>query len=144
MIYFISNDDNLMVLGPRSNYVSGPQLVTDIQYNNESSLEAFAVRWSKLQQEPITYFHRIVFFCTLFKTQVLQEIGLLDERFELGNFDDDDYCRRVKGRGFSLAIANNVFIHHYGSRTFALNNIDYARAMEINKKKFMQKWGIKE
>jgi len=144
MLDQIKSDDNLMVLGPRSNYVSGPQLVRDVPYNNQKTLEAFAEQWFNNPGQPISYFHRIVFFCTLFKRQVLETIGMLDERFDYGNFDDDDYCLRVKQKGYSLAYSNNVFIHHYGSITFKENKLDYAQIMEVNKKRFMDKWNIKQ
>ncbi|HTU82588.1 MAG TPA: hypothetical protein VMF61_10690, partial [Candidatus Acidoferrales bacterium] len=34
-----------------------------------------------------------------------------------------------------------VFIHHYGSQSFAANNVDYAATMSENWSKFAQKWG---
>jgi len=144
MILHINTDENLVALGPVSNYVSGPQLIRDIPYNNEATLEAFARERVKLIPKPLRYFHRIVFFCTLFKSVVMQKIGLLDERFEIGNFEDDDYCMRIALAKLRAAIDDTVFIHHYGSQSFRENEIDYKKTMELNKRKFMQKWHLTE
>ena len=54
----------------------------------------------------------------LFKRRLIEEIGLLDESFGSGNFEDDDLCLRASLAGYRNVIAGDVFIHHYGSRTF--------------------------
>lgn len=47
---------------------------------------------------------RLTGFCLLVKKSVLDEIGLFDERFGLGNFEDDDLCLRARMKGqYSLA-----------------------------------------
>ena len=142
MLEHLRDDDSLVGIGPRSNYASGPQLVKDVKYNTESELADFADRFSRSGQDPVTYFHRLVFFFVLFKSGILGEVGLLDERYEGGNFEDDDFCLRVLTAKHKLAIDNTVFIHHYGSQTFKENKIDYAKAMEENKKRFMEKWQL--
>lgn len=142
MIDHINIDEKLVCLGPRSNYVSGPQIVEDVSYKNLKELHEYAESFSKQSKEILTYFQRIVFFFTLFKSRVLQEVGFLDERFELGNFEDDDYCMQIWGRGKKCAFDNSVFIHHYGSQTFIKNKIDYKKVMEQNKQKFMKKWKL--
>lgn len=143
MIEHINDDNMLMGLGPRSNHISGPQLVKEINYDNIKNLQKWARSWADSQKEIITYFHRLAFFFVLFKSEILNKIGLLDERFEIGNFEDDDYCLRVVGNKYRLAIDNTVFIHHYGSQTFKANKLDYAKVLQENKVRFMQKWGIK-
>lgn len=144
MIRHIELDKDLVVLGARSNYVSGPQLVKDIPYTDEKSLEAFAKRLSNLEQPAITYFFRIVFFFTLFKKEVLQKIGHLDERFGKGNYEDDDYCVRVSLKKLKTAYDNTVFIHHYGGM-FYKGDIEASNKLILeNRKKFMDKWNMTE
>ena len=58
-----------------------------------------------------------------------------------GNFEDDDFCIRVRACGYSIYVCNDVFIHHFGSRSFAANNVDYTKTMETNWRKFTEKWG---
>ena len=142
MIGHIDMDKDLVCLGPVSNHVSGPQLVRQCQYNSENSLIDFAQSIAEKTEDAVTYFQRVVFFCTLFKSRVLQKCGLLDERFEHGNFEDDDYCMRIKRAGLKSAIDRSVFIHHYQGKTFTHNKLDYAKILEENKQKFMQKWNL--
>ena len=54
----------------------------------------------------------------------VRAVGGLDERFGLGLFDDDDLAERARRAGFELAVAHDLFVHHFGSRTFAGNGID--------------------
>ena len=64
------------------------------------------------------------------KRAVYETIGGLDEQFGLGFFDDDDLAERARRAGFELAVAHDLFIHHFGSRTFAGNGIDAERLLE--------------
>ena len=140
MIDHINLDEKLVCLGAQSNYVSGPQLVENVPYKDLEQLQEYAKKRGTPGLTPLTYCQRIVFFFTLFKSQVLEKTGLLDERFEIGNFEDDDYCMRILAQGGKCAFDNSVFIHHYGSQTFIKNKIDYKKVMEINKARFIKKW----
>ena len=144
MLYSMSCNNKLMVVGARSNYVSGPQLVKEIPYTNVSGLQAFADERALRQSVTFQYWGRIVFFFVLIKTEALLRIGFLDEIFGLGNFEDDDYCLRVAAKGYKCGFNNNVYIHHYGSRSFVNNKLDYAAIMETNRKKFLKKWKLTE
>jgi glycosyltransferase involved in cell wall biosynthesis len=43
--------------------------------------------------------------------------------------------------GFDLAVACDLFVHHFGSRTFAGNAVDAGKLLEENAIKFAAKWG---
>jgi len=140
MISHMNLDKEIIALGPVSNYVSGPQLLRGGTYQDENELENYAQGIRQKIVRVFTYCPRIVFFFTLFKSKVLSKIGLLDEQYELGNFEDDDYCMRIHLNKLKTAFLNTVFIHHYGHKTFEHNNIDFAKTMEENKKRFLMKW----
>ncbi len=142
MIKHIELDKDLVVLGPRSNYVSGPQAIKDCRYQNDIQLDIFAQRQARNSDDPLVCFPRIVFFFTLFKSMVLQRIGFLDEIFGKGNFEDDDYCIRIAKKKFKCAYDNAVFIHHYGSKSFNKNPQEFKELLEVNGQKFMKKWGF--
>ena len=76
----------------------------------------------------------------LFKRSLVEEIGLLDDSFGTGNFEDDDLCLRVFLAGYRNMIVGDVFIHHYGSRTFIGNRIDYSSSISGDRKIFNAKW----
>lgn len=131
---------DIMAIGPRSNYVSGPQMVKNVDYDSILKMNEFAAKFEATNANPVTYFKRLVFFCTLFKKEVLPQCGFLDEGFVNGNFEDDDYCMRIFKKGFKCVIDNTVFIHHYGSQTFKSNSIDFTKAMKRNGALFLKKW----
>jgi GT2 family glycosyltransferase len=83
---------------------------------------------------------RLVGFCLLITRACFEKVGVLDEGFGVGCYDDDDYCLRAKEAGFTLLVALDVWIHHEGSRTFRSQRIDYGKLMEANRKKFLEKW----
>ncbi len=84
---------------------------------------------------------RLVFFCVAIKRSVVNKIGLLDEDFSPGNYEDNDYCLRAIQSGFRCGIALDVLIHHARSITHKSLNIDYLNLLKTNDAKFHKKWG---
>ena len=76
----------------------------------------------------------------LFRKELIENIGILDEQFGSGNFEDDDFCLRAALDGYQNIIAGDVFIHHIGSATFQGNQINYVEAMLKNQALFNEKW----
>ena len=60
----------------------------------------------------------IAFFATLFRTEVFEEVGLLDEAFGEGLGDDDDYCHRMAAAGWRTGVVPGVFVSHDHRRTW--------------------------
>lgn len=84
----------------------------------------------------------LAMFCVLIKAAVFEEIGLLDERYERGMFEDDDFAMSLRQAGKKLIIAEDAFVHHYGSQTFsAMKNREYMELFYENKRRFEEKWG---
>jgi GT2 family glycosyltransferase len=74
--------------------------------------------------------------------EVHREVGPLDEAFEVGMFEDEDYCRRVEQTGRRLACALDVFVHHRSAAAF--DAIDQTRRWELferNRQTYEAKWG---
>ncbi len=129
------------ILGPTTNRISGPQQDPNAHYNSRAELQKYAETIRNRKPPRVEYWPRIVFFCVMIRTALYKQIGGLDENFGLGNFEDDDYCLRATLTGWNCAIDHNVFVHHYGSKTFGKMRKDFAKLLEHNKKYFMQKWG---
>ena len=85
---------------------------------------------------------RLVAFCMLIKRDVLNEIGILDERFTPGNFEDDDLSMRIIELGYKMMLCNDSFIHHFGSSSFNKDYTKFNNLLAINLKKFEDKWGF--
>ena len=84
---------------------------------------------------------RLTGFCLLARRDVLDRLGGLDERYNLGFFEDDDLCARARRAGIQLAVAQDVFIHHFGSRTFKGLGIDCTKQLAENFARFKERWG---
>ena len=67
--------------------------------------------------------------------------GCARNRFGLGLFDDDDSPSGRGGRDSKLAVAQDLFVHHFGSRIFTGNGVDTNRLLDKNATKFAAKWG---
>ena len=125
-----------------SNYASPPQLVENVPYKSLEQMHGFATRWRDEHRGQWFTAGKLSGFCLLMKRSLYHAIGGLDERFGLGLFDDDDLAIRARQAGFELAVAHDLFIHHFGSRTFAGNGIDAERLLSENGRKFAEKWGL--
>lgn len=134
------------VVGPMSNHVFGPQRVEKIDYHptSLSGLNQFAQDFAKKHQGHSRPFWRVVGFCMLIKKAVIDCIGGLDERFGLGNFEDDDFSLRAGLAGFESWIAQDCFVHHFGNKTFEGARIDYRESLIKNWEIFKRKWGISQ
>lgn len=135
----LSSDDAVGLVGPVSNNVSGGQQVPAI-YSNESELAAFARERGRLHAGEAQRTDRLVGFCLLFRRAVVERVGLLDERFGMGNFEDDDFCRRARAAGFRALIVRDAFVHHVGSATFRGEGIDLAQVLSRNRRLYEEKW----
>lgn len=67
----------------------------------------------------------VTFFCVFIERGALEDVGLLDETFFPGGFEDDDYCLRLRAKGYRIALARDVYIHHFGSASFGKLNYSY-------------------
>jgi len=137
-------EEKVGIVGPRTNYVVGSQLVPKVTYsdNDMKGMGKFAERWSCEHAGKSFEIDRVIGFCMLIGRDVIEKIGGLDARFGSGNFEDDDFCLRARVAGFKIVVADDVFVHHFGSRTFIGAKIDYRCSMESNWVKFKNKWGI--
>jgi GT2 family glycosyltransferase len=124
--------DGVGAVGPVSNYVAGIQ---NIELNSKIiGTECYA--------------KFIIPFVALFKKEVLDKVGLFDERFQAENGAssgaDIDISLRIREAGYSLMVARDIFIFHHGSKAneLACGSID--KVMEMHEKYIevlKEKWG---
>ena len=132
------------IVGPMSNAVSGPQQVSAIGYNPQSltGLDQFAQAFARDHAGKGQRFWRLVGFCMLIKRAVIEKIGGFDLRYGLGHYEDDDLSLRAAFSGFESWIAQDCFVHHFGSKTFSGARIDLTSNLEKNWMIFKEKWGL--
>jgi len=143
MLDVLDSDPKIGLVGPTSNHVGSAQQI-DVDYRHLNDLDGFAwTRHSQLiaERQPLVQeTDRLIGFCLLFRRSVLDAVGLLDEQFGIGCFEDDDFCRRARAAGFSAVIARSAFIHHFGSVTFQASGADLGQILQTNQKLYDAKW----
>jgi GT2 family glycosyltransferase/tetratricopeptide (TPR) repeat protein len=142
LIALAGADPTIGLTGPMSNYASPPQLVPDAPYIDMEQMHGFAARWRSEHRGQWFTAGKLSGFCLLMKRAVCETVGGLDEQFGIGFFDDDDLAERARRAGFQLAVAHDLFVHHFGSRTFAASGIDTERLLDENQRRFAAKWGF--
>jgi GT2 family glycosyltransferase/tetratricopeptide (TPR) repeat protein len=128
------------LVGPVSNYAPPPQHVVG-DYRELGGLDSFATRRRQEFAGKAIAVERLTGFCLLARREVLERVGGFDEGYGLGFFEDDDLCVRARDAGFRLVLAQDVFIHHFGSRTFAGLGVDSRQELQRNFAHFRAKWG---
>ena len=79
-------------------------------------------------------------FCMFIKREVIDKIGLLDERYGQGYFEDTDYSRRAKDAGFIIAKACGSYVYHQENVSF-LRLKKRNDLFNRNRKIFEERWG---
>lgn len=136
-------DDKVGMVGPRSNCVSGGQQIDGLDFVTMDEIDAFAEKRAREHAGELRDVARLVGFCVLIRDSVVTELGGLDEAYGIGNFEDDDYCVRALRAGYRLCVAEDSFVFHYGSRTFAgMGILDdaWTRLIAENQQRFEAKW----
>ena len=135
------NVESAGMIGPVSNEVPDLQRVLPGYRPDLHGLDTFAQNRRVEYACQVMEVERLSGFCLLIPKPVLQSVGLLDERFGLGFFEDDDWGIRVRQAGYRLLIALDTYIHHWGSQTFRGLGISTEGLLQTNLEKFREKWG---
>lgn len=148
MIEVMESDSRIGIVGCRGNNVSAgavsDQAVdwkcdVDIDNANIAAVNSLAAKMSRLRPR-LKIVGRVVGFCMLMRRSMINTIGLLDERFWPGNFEDNDICNRAVEAGYKIAVANRSFVHHFISTTFRDDEKEWHRLFAINKARYKAKW----
>ncbi len=67
---------------------------------------------------------------------------VLDHRFALGNFEDNDFSIRLLLAGYHLLLVKNSFIFHYGSKAFKTIPEKFRQLLITNREKLKEKYGM--
>jgi len=138
MIRCAERDKKIGLVAPRTNGATSVQLVENPGYGSVAKFPAFARQWARLHRGKSFSAHRLIAFCLLIKREVLETVGLLDERFGPGGYEDYDYCLRVQQAGYKAVVAQDVFVHHYGGKGYS--NMDYDHHRRLNRELLARKW----
>jgi GT2 family glycosyltransferase len=85
---------------------------------------------------------RLTGFCFMVSRKAFEQIGVFDEQFFPGWYEDTDFELRLIKAGHAPMQVSNVLIHHYKNKT--LDTIPGFREnmISINRDKFNKKHGL--
>jgi GT2 family glycosyltransferase len=136
-------DSALGIVGPATNR-SCNEAQVEIPYQTYGEFQAVA-RAQGREYDGARYSIRMpMMFCAAFRRDVYEVLGPLDERYEVGMFEDEDYALRAKAEGFGVAWTPEVYVHHayHASIGKLLPTGEYMRLVKLNQSRFEEKWGI--
>ncbi|WP_346895285.1 glycosyltransferase [Clostridium sp. UBA7503] len=128
-------------VGPVTNSCPNYQSIP-ISYASVEEMIEFAEKYNYSEPKKWEERLRLIGYCMLIKKEVIDKVGLLDEIFTPGNFEDDDYSLRMRKAGYKLMLCKNSFIHHFGSASFEKISKEFSELLIRNRKKFFEKWGF--
>jgi GT2 family glycosyltransferase len=81
-------------------------------------------------------------FCMLIKREVIEKVGLFDEIFGMGMWEEIDYSRRIYQAGYICVRAKNALVYHFGKKSFGLlEKRKKERLYKRNREIFYSRWG---
>lgn len=134
-------DPTVGIVGPVTNQAPGIARVADSYRTYGEFLDASSAR-GRDGRGGIDV-ERLTLFCAAVRRSVYEDVGPLDERFELGMFEDDDYCLRLAAAGLKPRLAEDVLVHHFGEASFGglVPDGRWNSTFEANRRRFERKWG---
>jgi GT2 family glycosyltransferase len=135
-------DPEVGAVGPRSNGVSGHQLVEGVAYGDDvTAIGEFAEARRRAHRGSTSECARLVGFCLAVRAGTFRAVEGFDEEYRVGGYEDDDLCMKLRAAGFRLLIAHGSFVHHAAHVTFDHNGVDWRHQQRENQRRFSEKWG---
>jgi len=143
LIRYLEKDQTIGMVGPVTN-LAGNEARIETNYSSLEEMEQFAERYTREHENEHFPVETLAMFCVAVRKSLFAEVGPLDERFEIGMFEDDDFALRVRNRGYKIICAEDVFVHHFHNASFKLMGEQRFREIfEANRRRYEEKWGIK-
>ncbi len=132
LVEILKSNTSIALLNPASNNLG-------VKPGPDESINDLAIRLKESKGEWIEL-NSAVGFCMVFKRNLTKLIGLFDEVYGMGNFEDTDYSRRVQSYGFKCAMAKGSYVWHKQNTSFNLIK-SFNSSFNKNKKIFESRWG---
>ena len=133
------NVSNISLVGPVTNNSGGDQQIEVDRYFPDQ-LDDSALKHRKAFKGNFSLAGFLSGFCLLFKREVYESIGGLDDKYKIGGWEDNDFCLRANIAGFKCVVDKSTFIHHYGQVTLKKLKSPYPPVFLSNQLYFFSKF----
>ncbi len=140
LVEHFAHDPELGMVGPVTNAAGNEQCI----YTRPGSMEEKVnegLRYAAGGGIIALPAYRLDFFCVAISRPALEKVGMLDEDFGRGYYEDLDYSLKVKAAGFKLGVAENTFVYHRGSTSFGKMPGETKALLKRNKRLIIRKHG---
>jgi GT2 family glycosyltransferase len=136
------NDKSIGMVGPVTNRTCNEAQI-DASYRTHGEFREFAVDYTQAHKGEANEIPMLAMYCVAMRREVFEQVGPLDESFEIGMFEDDDYAQRVRAAGYKILCAEDVFVHHFGQASLGelCTSGEYNEVLDTNRRRFEEKWG---
>ena len=129
------------LVGPVTNSI-GNEARINVSYTDIAQMPAFAEAYTfRHMGEEYPHHGILAMFCLMISRELYDKVGPLDEKYGIGMFEDDDYSIASEKQGYRNILAEDVFIHHFGSVSFKkLEDATYRKTFDQNRTYYEGKW----
>jgi len=138
----LQEDGTIGLVGPVSNAVGNEQKIFTGGVTPAEILAGGAA-WVRHSRGDTFETERLGFFCVALRRETADTVGLLDEAFDLGFYEDDDYCIRMRRAGYRLVCREDVFVYHRGGSSFGKDPGKTRELLKKNRRLLERKFGIR-
>lgn len=137
-------DRAIGLLGPVTNRI-GNEAEIETVYQTYGEFLRFARDYTRRHADELFDIRTLCMYCLAMRREVFERLGPLDEQYEVGMLEDDDYSMRAHAANYRVVCAEDVFVHHFGQASFGslFASGEYARLLEVNRRRYEEKWGVK-
>ncbi len=130
------------LVGPVTNRI-GNEAEVETDYRTWGEFLEFARQRSKEHPGEWLEVRTPAMFCLAMRRQTYQHLGPLDERYEVGLLEDDDYAERAREAGYQQRCIEDTVVHHFGEASFGklVAGGEYTRILQTNQQRYAEKWG---
>jgi GT2 family glycosyltransferase len=136
-------DASIGCVGAVTNRI-GNEAEIEADYRTYGEMLRFAVRQVEAHRGERFEIRTPCMFCLAMRRDAYERVGPIDERYEVGMLEDDDYAMRMREAGYGVVCAEDVFVHHFGQASFGalFASGKYGELIEANRRRFEEKWGL--
>jgi GT2 family glycosyltransferase/glycosyltransferase involved in cell wall biosynthesis len=137
-------DGSVGLAGPVTNSIGNEaRIAVTYDLSSLDEMEDFAAQWMDEHRGVTFDIPMLAMYCLAMRRDVLAKVGLLDEEYGIGMFEDDDYSNRARAAGFRLVCTEESFVQHFGQASFKElhSKGTYQALWDRNLARYESRWG---